>query len=56
MAATVAGLTAIYGLVAVMLTHHFADRLRANPQVTRWMNRVAGTMLVGFGVKLALSR
>ncbi len=56
MAATVAGLTAIYGLVAVMLTHHFADRLRANPQVTRWMNRVAGTMLVGFGLKLALSR
>ena len=56
MAATVAVLTAIYCLLAVTLTHHFADRLRANPLVTRWMNRVAGTMLVGFGVKLALSR
>jgi threonine/homoserine/homoserine lactone efflux protein len=56
MAATVAGLTAAYCLLAVTLTHHFADRLRANPRVSRWMNRVAGTVLVGFGLKLALSR
>ena len=56
MAATVAGLTAIYCLLAVTLTHHFADRLRASPRITRWLNRVAGTVLVGFGVKLALSR
>jgi threonine/homoserine/homoserine lactone efflux protein len=26
------------------------------PRVTRWLNRLAGTLLVGFGVKLALSR
>jgi leucine efflux protein len=56
MAATVAGLTALYCLLAVSLAHHFADRLRANPQVSRWMNRFAGTLLVGFGLKLALSR
>ena len=56
MAATVVGLTLLYCLLAVTLTHHFADRLRANPRVIRWMNRVAGTMLVGFGLKLALSR
>ena len=56
MAATVAGLTALYCVLAVSLAHHFADRLRANPRVTQWMNRVAGTMLVGFGLKLALSR
>ena len=56
MAITVAGLTFLYGLTAVLLTRHFAERLRANPTATRWLNRLAGTMLVGFGLKLALSR
>jgi len=56
MAATVALLTFVYGLLAVLLTRHFAERLRASPAATRWLNRVAGTMLLGFGVKLALSR
>lgn len=56
MAATVAGLTFLYGALAVGLTWHFAERLRASPSATRWLNRVAGTMLLGFGLKLALSR
>jgi threonine/homoserine/homoserine lactone efflux protein len=56
MAVTIAALTFLYGAVVVALTHHFADRLRANPKLTRWLNRVAGTLLVGFGLKLALSR
>ncbi|HOB94208.1 MAG TPA: LysE family transporter, partial [Aquabacterium sp.] len=56
MAVTVAVLTGLYGALAVGLTKVFAERLRANPAVIRWLNRVAGTLLVGFGVKLALSR
>jgi threonine/homoserine/homoserine lactone efflux protein len=40
----------------VLLTRHFAERLRASPAVTRWLNRVAGSLLLAFGVKLALSR
>ena len=56
MAATVAGLTFLYCALAVALTHHFAERLRANPQTVRWLNRLAGTLLLGFGVRLALSR
>ena len=56
MAATVAVLTFLYGALAVGLTLHFAERLRANPAATRWLNRLAGTLLVGFGIKLALSR
>lgn len=56
MAATVAGLTFLYGALAVALAHHFAERLRANPRVVRWLNRLAGTLLLGFGVRLALSR
>ena len=56
MAATIAVLTFLYGLVVTLLTRHFAERLRASPRATRWLNRVAGTMLLGFGLKLALSR
>ncbi|MDH4390430.1 MAG: LysE family transporter [Aquabacterium sp.] len=56
MAATVAVLTFAYGALAVGLTLHFAERLRANPAATRWLNRLAGTLLVGFSIKLALSR
>jgi leucine efflux protein len=56
MAATIATLTFLYALTVVLLTRRFAQALRANPRITRWMNRVAGTLLVGFGVKLALSR
>lgn len=56
MAATVAALTFGYGLVVVALTHRFAARLRASPAAVKWMNRIAGTMLLGFGLRLALSR
>ncbi|EHR72600.1 putative threonine efflux protein [Burkholderiales bacterium JOSHI_001] len=56
MAATVAVLTFGYCASVVLLTHRLADRLRGSPRVTQWMNRVAGTLLVGFGVKLALTR
>jgi threonine/homoserine/homoserine lactone efflux protein len=56
MAATIAALTLLYGLIVVLLTHRLAERLRARPAVTRALNRLAGTFLIGFGVKLALSR
>jgi threonine/homoserine/homoserine lactone efflux protein len=56
MAATIAALTFLYGLVVVLLTRQLAERLRGNPRWTQWLNRVAGVMLLGFGAKLALSR
>lgn len=56
MAATIAALTFAYGVVVVGLTHRLAERLRASPRLTTWLNRVAGTLLVGFGLKLALSK
>jgi threonine/homoserine/homoserine lactone efflux protein len=56
MALTIAALTFAYGAIVVGLTRRLADRLRASPRMTQWLNRVAGTLLVGFGVKLALSR
>lgn len=56
MAATIATLTFLYGAVVVLLTHRLADRLRASPRVTKALERVAGVLLIGFGVKLVLSR
>jgi threonine/homoserine/homoserine lactone efflux protein len=56
MAATIATLTFLYGLAAVLLTHCLAARLRARPWITRALNRVAGVCLIGFGVRLALSK
>ena len=56
MAATVATLTFLYGLVAMLLTYYLAERLRANPLISRVLEKLAGVFLVGFGVKLALTK
>ncbi|KAF1022680.1 MAG: Leucine efflux protein [Paracidovorax wautersii] len=56
LAATAAALTVVYGMVATALAHVLAARLRASRRAVQWLNRLAGTLLVGFGVKLALSR
>ena len=56
MAATIAVLTFGYGLGAVLLTHFLAERMRANPLIGRVLEKVAGLFLIGFGVKLAVSK
>ncbi len=56
MAATVAALTFLYGLTAVLLTHFLAARMRANPTIGRVLEKLAGVFLIGFGIKLAISR
>ena len=55
-AVTVAILTFLYGLTAVLLTHFLAARMRANPVIGRTLEKVAGVFLIGFGIKLALSK
>ena len=56
MAATIAALTFVYGLCAVLLSHYLAARLRANPRISSALEKVAGVCLIGFGLKLVLSR
>lgn len=56
MAGTIALLTFLYGLVVVLLTHFLAERMRANPIVSRTLEKLAGVFLIGFGIKLAVSK
>jgi leucine efflux protein len=56
MSATIVTLTFLYGLIAVLLTHFMAERIRSNPLVTSVLQKLAGVFLIGFGVKLALSK
>ncbi len=56
MAATIAALTFLYGLIVVLLTHHLAERMRANPRIARTLEKLAGIFLIGFGIKLAIAK
>ncbi|HXI37575.1 MAG TPA: LysE family transporter [Burkholderiales bacterium] len=56
MALTIAVLTFLYCVIVISITRFAADRMLASPRVGVWLNRIAGTMLVGFGVKLALGK
>lgn len=56
MAATIAGLTFLYGLTSVLITHFLAERIRSSPKVTSVLNKAAGVFLIGFGIKLAVSK
>ena len=56
MAATIAALSFLYGLVSVLLTTFFAERIRANPKISGFLSKAAGVFLIGFGLKLAISK
>ena len=56
MSATIAVLTFLYGLGMILLTYHLAERMRANPAIGRVLEKLVGIFLVGFGIKLALSK
>ncbi len=56
MAVTIAVLTLIYCFSVTLITHFAFDRMRSNPSMTGWLNKIAGTMLVAFGLKLAAGK
>ena len=56
MALTIAVLGFSYCLVLVTLTHTLAERLRASPLITTALEKLAGVFLIGFGIKLVVSR
>ena len=56
MAVTVAGLTFLYGLSSTLITYFAAEKIRNSPRMVCLLNKVAGTCLIGFGLKLAISK
>jgi leucine efflux protein len=56
MAATIAVLTFLYCFSVTLITHFAAERMRSSPRITGWLNKIAGTMLIAFGVKLAVGK
>jgi threonine/homoserine/homoserine lactone efflux protein len=56
MALTVAVLAFIYCFGVVLLTHFLAERLRANPRISGFLEKMAGVFLIAFGLRLAVTR
>jgi threonine/homoserine/homoserine lactone efflux protein len=52
--ASMAVLDTLYETTLVLLVARARDRLLANDRFDRWRNRVAGTVLIGLGARLAL--
>ena len=53
MAATIAALTAAYCLTLCAFARAVAVQVKAHRGLARWMERLAGVFLVGFGIRLA---
>jgi len=56
MAITIAVLGFMYCFGVVVITHNMAARIRANPKVSGYLQKIAGLFLIGFGLKLALGK
>ena len=52
MAATIAAITAVYCLLLCGFANAVTEKVKAHPRMGRWLERVAGVFLVGFGVRL----
>ncbi len=52
MAVTIAVITAVYCLTLCAFAEAVAARVRAHRSAARWLERIAGVFLVGFGIRL----
>ena len=56
MATTVAALTFLYGLGLTLLSYHLAGRMRQHPLLGQCLQKAAGVVLLGFGLRLVLQK
>lgn len=56
MAVTIAVLGFVYCFGVVLITHFMAERIRANPRFSGFLQKLAGLCLIGFGIKMVLSK
>lgn len=52
MAVTIALITAAYCLTLCAFAHVVGEQLKAHQTLTRWLERLAGVFLIGFGLRL----
>ncbi len=56
MALTVAALTFVYGLSSTLITYFASEKIRQSPKLTSILNKAAGLLLIGFGLRLAFTK
>jgi threonine/homoserine/homoserine lactone efflux protein len=56
MALTIAVLGFVYCLGVVLITHHMAERIRSTPRFSGFLQKMAGLCLIGFGLKMVVSK
>jgi leucine efflux protein len=52
MAATIALITLVYCLALCAFANAVAEKVRAHRSLARWLERLAGVFLIGFGIRL----
>jgi threonine/homoserine/homoserine lactone efflux protein len=52
MAATIALITAVYCLTLCAFADRIATRVKSHQRLSRWLSRLAGLFLIGFGIRL----
>lgn len=56
MAVTIAVLGFTYCWCVVVVTHFMAERIRANPRFSGFLQKLAGLCLIGFGLKMVVAK
>ena len=55
MALTIAALSLVYCFTACSLAHYIKEKVSNHQLIGRWVERIAGVSLIGFGIKLGVS-
>jgi leucine efflux protein len=56
MALTIAALGFVYGLGVVLITHHMVEHIRSKPRFSGVLQKLAGLCLIGFGLKMVMTK
>ncbi|WP_322991577.1 LysE family transporter [Limnohabitans sp.] len=56
MALTIVVLGFIYCFGVVLVTHFMAERIRAHPKLSSFLQKMAGVCLIGFGLKMVFTK
>mgnify|MGYP003330999954 FL=1 len=55
MALTIAAISTAYCITLISIAHVIKSKVSANTQIGRWVQKVAGVCMIGFGLKLGMS-